>query len=153
MNVAMDSDCLIKLTKAGLKERVCRAWRITVPASVRRETVDQAPTLADALRIRQNIATGLLRVAGRLPEEGKGEEAVQRLYERGGFHAVGTDDERFIRHLRGLGIPFAVPAVIVVRLCREGALNVDEAREALEALRPHISSEEYATGSLMIQGG
>ncbi|MEW6752396.1 MAG: hypothetical protein AB1505_15640 [Candidatus Latescibacterota bacterium] len=41
--VAMDADCLIKLAKAGVKERICAAWQIAIPAAVRRETVDQAP--------------------------------------------------------------------------------------------------------------
>ena len=77
--IVMDADCLIKLTKAGLKERVCRAWTITIPASVRRETVDQAPELPDAMRIRQNIADGLVRVASGTREAGRGEEAVLAL--------------------------------------------------------------------------
>jgi hypothetical protein len=31
----MDSDCLIKLTKAGLKERVCGACHVSIPGTVR----------------------------------------------------------------------------------------------------------------------
>jgi len=153
IKLAMDSDCLLKLTKAGLKERVCRAWRIVVPTAVRRETVGHAPMLADAVRIRANIEAGLLYVDDRISEAKKEEEAVLRLYDQDGIHAVATDDERFIRHLRGLEIPCAVPAVIVVRLYLEGALNLDKAHESLEALRPHISVEEYAAVSLMIEGG
>ena len=39
----MDADCLIKLTKAGLKEPVCAVWNITIPELVRRETVERRP--------------------------------------------------------------------------------------------------------------
>jgi hypothetical protein len=33
----MDSDCLIKLTKAGLKEYICQEYEITIPAVVKKE--------------------------------------------------------------------------------------------------------------------
>jgi hypothetical protein len=58
----MDADCLIKLTKAGLKEQVCDAWEVVIPAVVRRETVEQAPRVPDATRIKQNIAAGRIAV-------------------------------------------------------------------------------------------
>ena len=153
MKVAMDADCLIKLTKAGLKERVCGAWDVSMPAAVRRETVEQAPTLPDAIRIRENIAAGRLTVVGGSAGVGKGEDALLRLYKAGGFDAVATDDARFIRQLRGLGVPYAVPAVIVVKLRLAGVLTTDEAEMALAALRPHISAEENAAGQLMLSGG
>lgn len=83
----------------------------------------------------------------------KGEEAALRLYRGGGFDAVASDDARFIRQLRGLGVPYAVPAVIVVRLCRDGSMTADRAVEALRALRPHISPDQHAAAVLMISGG
>jgi hypothetical protein len=36
----MDADCLIKLTKAGLKELICQHEKIFIPAGVKREVVD-----------------------------------------------------------------------------------------------------------------
>ena len=153
MKVAMDADCLIKLAKAGLKERVCRAWEVAIPALVRRETTEQAPALPDAIRIRENIAAGYVVVVPGSAGAGKGEDAVLRLYQAGGYDAVATDDARFIRHLRGLGIPYAVPAVIVVGLRLGGVLSLDEAQTALAALRPHVSMEEHAAAQLMLSGG
>jgi hypothetical protein len=38
----MDADCLIKLTKAGLREPICRYEQIVIPAIVKREVVDAA---------------------------------------------------------------------------------------------------------------
>ena len=151
--MVMDSDCLIKLTKAGLKERVCKAWKVTIPACVRRETVRQAPSLPDAIRIRENIEIGRLTVAGEDTGAGKGEDAVLALHKAEGFDAVATDDTRFIRRLRGLGIPYAVPAVIVVWLRKSGTFTGAEANRALESLRPHISAEEHAAAQLMLTGG
>lgn len=153
MKVIMDADCLIKLTKAGLKEQVCEAWQVVIPLIVQRETVVHAPRLPDAVRIKQNISAGRIAVNETNGRAAKGEEAALRLYQDGGFDAVASDDARFIRQLRGLGVPYAVPAVIIVRLCREGTLTSDLARKALAALRPHISSDQHAAALLMIPGG
>jgi hypothetical protein len=153
MKAVMDSDCLIKLTKAGLKERVCGCWAVTVPVAVRRETVEAAAGRPDAERIRANIEVGRLAVGSEPAHVGKGEGAVLRLYEAGGFDAIATDDARFIRRLRGLGVPYAVPAVIVVRLVLAGSLSAEEGTRSLAALRPHISAEEYAAAQLMLTGG
>jgi len=153
MNVAMDADCLIKLTKAGLKEQVCAAWNVCIPSLVRSETVERAPHLPDALRIGDNIASGRLSVHVAESKEAKGEDAVLLLFHGGGFDAVATDDARFIRKLRGLGVPYAMPAIIVVRLRLEGTLKADEAEKALAALRPHISADQHAAAQLMLSGG
>ena len=149
----MDADCLIKLTKAGLKEEVCEAWRVVIPAIVRRETVEQAPRLPDAARIQQNIVAGRIAVNESRIGAAKGEAAALRLYRGGGFDAVASDDARFIKQLRGLGVPYAVPAVVVVWLCRDGVMTADRALEALVALRPHISPDQHAAAVLMISGG
>jgi hypothetical protein len=153
MKVVMDADCLIKLTKAGLKERVCAAWEIHIPTLVRRETTSEAPRLPDAVRISENISAGLITVVTGGKRRLKGEDAVMDLFRSGAFNAIATDDVRFIRRLRGLGLPFAVPAVIVVRLHREGNLTRKEAHAALDALGPLISADECAVATLMLQGG
>jgi hypothetical protein len=153
MVIAMDADCLIKLTKAGLKEQVCAAWRVSIPALVRQETVERAPHLPDAVRIGENITAGRLAVQADGEKHGKGEDAVLGLYQGGGFDAVATDDARFVRRLRGLGIPYALPAVIVVRLRLDGTLNAGQARQALAALRQHVSADQHAAALLMLSGG
>ena len=38
----MDSDCLVKLTKAGAKEAVMREMEVYIPHLVKKETVDEA---------------------------------------------------------------------------------------------------------------
>jgi hypothetical protein len=153
MKIVMDSDCLIKLTKAGIKELVCSEWDVSVPGLVRRETVLAAPHLPDATRIRENIDLGLIHVDGRGKSKGKGEDATLQLYKKGGFQAIATDDARFIRQLRGLGLPYAVPAVIVVELHRRGSISKTRATEALDALADFISADEYAAARLMLTGG
>ena len=133
-----------------MKERVCEAWPVSIPETVRRETVEAAPDLPDAIRIRENIEAGRLSVPQGEKHTGKGEEAVLFLFKAGGFDAVATDDAHFLRTLRGLGIAYAVPAVIIVKLREEGTLLTTEAFQALEALRPHISPEEHAAARLLL---
>ena len=149
----MDADCLIKLTKADLKERVCAVWSVTIPDLVRRETVERAPHLPDAARIRENVEKRLIGVREAAGSQADGEDAALFLFREGGFDVIASDDARFIRRLRVLGVPFAVPAVIAVLLCRDGVLTVDQAREALEALRPHVSADQYAAAHLLLAGG
>jgi hypothetical protein len=153
MRIVMDADCLIKLTKAGLKEEVCAAWNITIPALVASETVDRAPQLPDAVRIGQNIAAGRVTVESLGSDPAKGEDAVLLLFQGGGFDAVASDDARFIRRLRGLGLPYALPAIIIVRLFLDGMMSGKRAESALMALRPHISADQHAAAILMLSGG
>jgi hypothetical protein len=150
MRLLMDADCLIKLTKAGLKERVCNAWPVSIPDAVRRETTENAPELPDAMRIRDNIDAGRIAVVEASMGTGKGEEEALRLFRASGTDAIATDDGRFIRTLRGLGVAYAVPAVIVVKLLEEGVFSAGEAVQALASLRPYISPEEHATAQLML---
>lgn len=153
MKVVMDSDCLVKLTKAGLKERVCAAWDIHIPTLVRRETTAEVERFPDAVQIRENIDAGLITVAGDRRKRKKGEDAALDLFRSGEFKAIATDDTRFIRRLRGLDVPYAVPAVILVQLHNEGVLTRDQANGALEALSPLISPEEQAVAELMLTKG
>ena len=75
MKLIMDADCLIKLTKAGLKERVCQAFSLCIPRRVKEEVVDngKAKELPDAVIIDDNIERGRIKVL-----------AVQGLKKAGG---------------------------------------------------------------------
>lgn len=75
---------------------MCAAWTVSIPVAVRRETVEQAPALPDATRIREHIAAGHLTVTAEGNTKVKGEDAVLELYWDGAFDAVATDDTRFI---------------------------------------------------------
>ncbi len=153
MNLLMDADCLIKLAKSGLKEAVCKAWSVAIPRLVRRETVEQASHLPDAVLIGRNIEAGRIVVKAEPGRHAKGEDAVLQLFEAGGFDAVATDDARFIRRLRVLGIPYAVPGVIVVRMVHAGHMTLDQAMHALGSLKGYISAEQQAAAQLMLTGG
>jgi len=150
MKIVMDSDCLIKLTKAGLKEKVCQSMMVFIPGEVKRETVDQASGLPDALRIGENIEARMIHVSDTSGGARKGEDAVLDLYRSGGFDAIGSDDHRFLRHLKGLGVPFAVPAALIILMTRHLDLNRREAEDCLFSLKPYISEEQYAVAMITI---
>ena len=147
----MDADCLIKLTKANLKEIVCTCFHVALPETVKREVVDNAEGHMDAAPIDANIRKGLLLVDDRQAGALKGEESVAFLYQTGDFDAVCSDDKKFIKKLKLLDIPYITPAVFIVMLLRDGNLTIAEAETKLEALAPFISNDEYITVQVSIQ--
>lgn len=58
MKFLMDADCLIKLTKAGLKELVGRHDTVVIPSAVEKEVVDagKAKGCTDAFIVEKNVA-------------------------------------------------------------------------------------------------
>jgi hypothetical protein len=64
MKILMDADCLIKLTKAGLKEAICPFCAIMMPQAVYREVVDagKRKRCEDAFVVEKNISDGKIGV-------------------------------------------------------------------------------------------
>jgi len=145
MNVLMDADCLIKLTKAGLKEAVCTHLSVVIPQVVKREVIDLGKNHPDSMVIKDNLNKDLLSLSGVETQDVKGEEAALTLFQKGGFDAVLSDDKRFVRGLRALGVPYITPAICIVLLLKQGKINLPDALEKLELLSPFISSDEYNT--------
>ena len=145
MNVLMDADCLIKFTKAGLKEAVCRHLSVVIPQVVKREVIDLGKNHPDSMAIKDNLDQGLLLVSGVETQDLKGEEAALTIFQKGGFEAILSDDKRFVRRLRALDVPYLTPAVCLVILLKQGKINLPVALEMLELLSHFISKDEYNT--------
>ncbi len=154
MKIVMDADCLIKLTKAGLKECICNAFDVTIPHLVKEEVVDRGRIkgLPDAHLIDKNIKHKLLKVGGvRNSDINVGEKEAVALFENGGFDAIGSDDKRFIKQLRLFNIPYITPAVFIAILLKRGDLTKDEAMRRLSDLSEYISENEYYSVKLFIE--
>lgn len=154
MKIIMDADCLIKLTKAGLKERVCQAFSICIPSRVKEEVVDngKAKELPDAVIIDGNIARDLIEViAVHESKNVAGEQDAVALFQSGGFDAIGSDDKQFIRHLKLFGIPYLTPATIIAVMHKQEILKTIDALKGLDELAAHISESEYHTVKLFIE--
>jgi hypothetical protein len=151
MRLIMDADCLIKLTNAGGKEPVCRAFSVVIPVGVRREVVEAGGDRPDAVTVERNIQAGLLAVAVAGEKRGgKGEDWALTLYSAGGFDGICSDDRRFLAKLRTLGIPYLTPTALIVVLAKKGCLSRDEALARLAALAPLVSADEYTVARLTL---
>jgi predicted nucleic acid-binding protein len=166
MNLAMDTDALIKLTKSSAKQAVGTAFTVLVPGEVQRECVQQgkAGGFPDALRVEENIERGVLTV--RKPKRSKrteaivrdlrlsgGEADVLRLHRSGGIDLVVSDDRRFLQILEALGIRYTTPGPLIAALSRMGRVPREEALEHLEKLAGFISEEEWSEARHAIEEG
>jgi rRNA-processing protein FCF1 len=154
MNILMDADCLIKLTKAGLKGFICKQERIVTPGTVKREVVDAGKSKGhpDAELIEENIRQGLITMAEEAASgHVKGDQALVAMFKRGRYAAVATDDAKLTRILRGIGIPFVLPAVLIFSICSNGLIDKAKGLNWLERLSPFISEEEYSVTKLLFE--
>ena len=157
----MDADALVKLTKAGAKELIVEAFEIVIPEAVEAEIVGEGrdAEYADASLIAENVRLGRIAVEPALREDLSfpgcivgGDRAVLNHSLRGGYAVVVTDDAALLRRLKGLGVSATLPAALLLAAGRRRRLSGRRVGELLEALRPHISSEEYVTCLLKLEG-
>ena len=116
MKILMDADCLIKLTKAGLKEKICQQYEIAIPATIKKEVVDagRRKGLLDAELVEKNIKKDIIKIVGKeSPTRIKGDLALIENYKRGRYDAIATDDVKLIRGLRSVGISYILPGLFI----------------------------------------
>ncbi|MCP4750863.1 MAG: hypothetical protein GY866_08220 [Proteobacteria bacterium] len=150
----MDSDCLIKLTKSGLKELVCSHCAVTIPSVVEVEIVDsgKAKGCADAYVVDDNVKKGTVKVLTSPIDVIDGDHALVKQYSNTQFDAVATDDAKLTRRLTANGIPFILPGLLIYRLFRENRIDKKSMLGALRQLSPLISRDEYSTVILLLEG-
>jgi rRNA-processing protein FCF1 len=152
MVVLMDTDCLIKLTKAGLKEVVCQNFTIFVPPAVKQEALETGDRHPDADVIKKNILAGLINVRSDSKQAAKrGEDGIFEAFSAGSYETVCSDDRKFIRRMRVMGVPYVTPAVFIPLLVERAALTIEEAYERLDILSSFISDEEAHTVKLFLE--
>ncbi|MBI5197536.1 MAG: hypothetical protein HZA19_02890 [Nitrospirae bacterium] len=160
MKIVMDSDCLIKLTKAGAKEAVVLTIKVDIPELVKKETVDEARErdYHDATIIEENIDKKALHVVKprrkgvlQVPAA-KGEMEAVALYSEGGYDAIASDDRRFLKKLEVARIPYLTPTACIIYLYKSGTTGKTEVSGLLERLRPFISREEYRIAAFYLEG-
>jgi len=154
MKILMDADCLIKLTKSGLKEPICRFEKVTIPQAVKREVVDAGKIKGypDADVVDRNIQNGLLTVARESPlKHSTGDQALIAAFKQGRYAVIATDDAKLIRVLRSTGIPFMVPALLIHALHEKGEIDRETALDWLNKLSAFISDEEYSVTKLLLE--
>lgn len=166
MKFVMDSDCLIKLTKGKAKRDVSMCIKVIIPQIVKTETVDDSRAYGypDPLEIDKNIKTGKIKVEPtHTPPEIRhvvetlrlkgGETDVYSLFQKGGFTAIASDDQKFTRKMEEIGIPCITPTALIIYTWRKGAIDKERALELLENIKPMVSDEEYVLSKLEIERG
>ncbi len=156
MKIVMDSDVLIKVTKASIKDFVMSNFEVFIAPEVQKETASQgkARGYPDASEIDENIGRGMLTVAQTRKMEDVeklitslgllgGEADSVRLFRQGGYSAIVSDDSRFLDLAEGLGIPYLTPGALVIYLWKNKAASKQDARRYLDKIRELISPEEY----------
>lgn len=156
MKVIMDSDSLIKLTRAKAKEVVLKNIEVYIPPKVFEETVTM-PKLEgypDAFLIEDNLKKGLLTI-GNFEENqsveemikrlgmGHGEADVFRLYKSGSFDVISSDDRRFLKIIDALDVSYITPSALILYLFNKKLLSKVDAKTYFNNLKEMISDEEY----------
>ena len=162
----IDSDTLVKLTKAGAKEPVASVAKIVVPPAVEKEAVVEGKEggFPDAFEIERNLKKGLIKVIKALKTKEteviikklglKGGEAdVFRLFKTGKCEAVASDDQKFLDLLVALNVPFATPSALVIYAWKRKKIDKKTCLRLLEKLRPMISEEEYQLAIIELREG
>jgi len=162
----MDADCLIKLTKGGAKGEVSPCVEIIIPELVEIEAVEQGREggYPDSMEIERNIRTGKIRVertseteevshiAETLRLRG-GEVKVYSMFNGGGFQAIASDDQKFMRKMEEIGVPCITPTALIIHTWRRSMMEGERASELIESMRPYVSEEEYILSKLEIEKG
>ena len=153
MKLLMDADCLIKFTKAGLKELVAIKNSVFIPEPVKREVVDagKKKQCSDAFAVEKNIESQMISVIEASVQVGKGDQALIAIYRKEDYDAIATDDTKLCRQLKALNIPFILPALILYRLLKKSKIDYKTALWALQQISEFISEDEFSTVRLLVE--
>ena len=150
----MDSDCLIKLTKAGLKEEICKQFGVTIPFTVKREVVDigKSKDLPDAELVEKNIENDFIRLTGKVsPVHLKGDQALVEIFKREQYDLIATDDAKLTRLLKSMAIPYILPGLLICSLYQRSIINKTTALNWLGKLSDFISEDEYSMTKILLE--
>ena len=142
----MDADCLIKLTKSGLKEPICRFAEVVIPRTVQREVVEAGRIKGqpDADLVDQNIRDGLIAIAEESsPHHSTGDQALIDVFKEGRYTVIATDDAKLIRNLRSAGSHSRSPPCSFTPSTKKAGLT--ERRRCCGSMRSRYSSAMRST--------
>lgn len=142
--IVADSSALILLTKSGLLNALLRRFPVTIPEAVLNEVVNEATLnrFPDAKAVSDMVAQRKITVAKvdlssvKLPfTMGLGETEALILAKQAGGSILATDDGKAIRACRYLAVPFIISPRIATELYRMKAIELGQARSAIEKMK------------------
>jgi len=153
MKILMDADCLIKLTKAGIKESVCHHYEILIPDIVEKEVVDAGKIKGypDAHLVARNIEAGIIKIAKGSLSYANRYQALIEVFKEGRYEKVATDDAKLTRLLKLTAVPFIFPGLLIYSLYQSGLIDHTVALKWLDRLSAFISDDEYNMVKLLLE--
>ena len=153
MKLLMDADCLIKLTKSGLKELVVAKDTIFIPEIVKREVVESGKMkgCVDADVVEKNIGKKMIAIIEASSNYTEGDQALIALFRKNEYDAVATDDKKLTRLLKTHNIPFILPSLIIFQLFTNDLIDRKTALRSLNQLADFISEDEFSTARLLME--
>lgn len=153
MKVICDADALIKMAKAGILETFARHVELLVSPQVYREAIDEgkARGYKDALEIEHVLKHYGQRLPKRVKTRvnsdiltlGPGEREILQMLSHERADVVLSDDHAFLSVLEAQGVPYMTPGAALVFLAEQSMIQIQEAQQALERLRPLIRRDQY----------
>ena len=146
-----DSDALIKLTKSGILEEICRHYACIITSEVKIECVDEGKKglHKDSLEIEKFINGSLLKIKSTKKTTkidrrfGKGEMSTVNLYFQEKKSTIVTDDSAFMKYLEEHNIKFIVPADLLVLMKIENNIDKKTALRYLKKIKKLIIEDVY----------
>lgn len=154
--IVLDSDALIKLTKAGCLGKILSTIDCFISREVYEETVisGMKRCYEDAFLIDGLVRGGKLTIEETRNNEmaqnilkgsklGKGENSTLHLFFNKNASAIISDDRAFLSILYQNNIPFIIPTDLIVRLYELKIVTIEESVRALEMIKPYVSRHNY----------
>lgn len=158
LKIVLDADGAIKLTRAGVLQKVVVFASCVMTEQVYAEIMrGKEKMYEDAFMIEGLVDARKLKVVKVAPAEvvglGEGERSVLAFVEKAQIDAVISDDQRFLAVLERKEIPYIIPTDLVAVMAVRGHLTNEMAYEALDALRHFVSQTNYQSAKDFIGGG
>lgn len=153
MKILVDSDCLIKLTKGGIKETICHHYEIFIPKMIKKEVVDTGKIKghSDANLVEENIKAGIIRMAKEYSKHTKGDQALIEIFRNGKYDIIATDDIKLTRLLKATAMPFIFPGLLIYSLYRRKIMERRDVLSCLNRISTFISDDEYSAVRLLLE--
>ncbi|MDI6903728.1 MAG: hypothetical protein QMC77_08335 [Methanocellales archaeon] len=166
LNVILDSDSLVKITKVGAKDAIVDNLRILIPPLVKKEVVDDGKDKGypDAIIVERDIQDKKIEVVNTQKDNiteneikslrlKGGEQDIYRLCKQTKFDVVSSDDQKFLELLDVVNVKTLTPCSLIVLLYHLNLLKKKEALEILHRFKWLVSDEEFELSIAEIGGG
>ena len=149
----LDTDSLIKLTKARVIKDICKYFNCLITEEVYNEAIIKGKEhlYQDAFEIENLLKNKLIKLKKCKKEVkiefrdnlGEGEKSTFISHKNSKNSIIVSDDNTFINFLKEENVDFIIPADFITLLKKLNKINLKKALDYLENLKPHIKQKVY----------